>query len=128
MICCSMLNICQKQVQKRTLGVNLDYYISINLSLYVCLNDILLKFWNFQIWSFQIKIWSRPDFISVLLYFSILKYLELNTAEAGARGVRHFLSWTDSIKPSLQFSSFHFGLVSLEGSTFYQNFEYSHSG
>ena len=34
----------------------------------------------------------------------------------------YYLSWTDSIKPSLQFSFLNFGLVTLEGSTFYQNF------
>ena len=34
----------------------------------------------------------------------------------------HWLSWTDSIKPSLQFSFLYFGVVALKGLTFTRNF------
>ena len=40
----------------------------------------------------------------------------------------HYLSWTDLIKPSLQFLYFYFVLVALERSSFYHNFYIHNSG
>ena len=78
---------------------------------------------------------SRTDFISVLLYFfwsfgindsntfSIENWKALKTVLRGLERCCNFhcLSWTDSIEPSQLsfFFFFFFGLVALEGSTFY---------
>ena len=95
---------------------------------------LVLYIFKIVIWIILFVIWQqrvsdrkcRPDFTSVLLYFfwsfgindsntfSIENLIQLRERCC----TFHYISWTDSIQPGLQFASFYFGLFALEGSTF----------
>ena len=73
------------------------------------------------------------DFLPPLNVATPISHKSFNTAQDSARGresccIFHYLSCTDSIKPSLQFSFLYFGLVALEESTFPKIFKFSTAG
>ena len=86
-------------------------------------------------YSYLVLVLSRPDFISVLLYFSgpsgsmtpIHLVLRIEYAQAGARGSESCCTFSLFLmnrlnKTESAISILYFGLVALEGSTFHQNF------
>ena len=85
-------------------------------------NLISVSFKWYFTWTWILII--SPDFISELLYFfwslSIENWIPLKPVLGGHERccTFHYLSWTDLIKPSIQFSFLDFALVPLEGYTF----------